>query len=135
MKPAFSLSTAESRAVLPASVPLRDAVANMGAVAGLVKAILTSDLTLLARCLEDRLVTPVRKRLIPGYDAVVEAARAAGAVGAGIAGAGPSIFALCEGRDSAIEVASQMVEAFVAAGLEAQAVVSAVNPRGVELVA
>jgi homoserine kinase len=134
VKPAMTLRTAESRAVLPSAVPMRDAVANMGAIAGFVKAILTEDLRLLGRCLEDRLATPARRGLIPGYDAVTEAARAAGAIGAGIAGAGPSIFALCEGRDDAIEVARRMVETFASCGLASSAVVSAVNPRGAELV-
>jgi homoserine kinase len=134
VKPAFSLPTAESRAVLPSAVSLGAAVANMGAVAGFVKAVLTGDLNLLGRCLEDQLATPWRRRLIPGYDAVVEAARVAGALGAGIAGAGPAVFALCAGRDLAIEAADRMVDAFAGAGLAAQAIVSAVNTRGAELV-
>jgi homoserine kinase len=135
VKPAFSLSTAASRAVLPAAVPLADAVSNLGAVAGFVKAILTSDLALLGRCLDDRLATPYRKSLIPAFDAVTDAARAAGALGAGIAGAGPAIFALCEGRDCAMEAAERMVEAFAAAGHPSRAIVSAVNPRGAEIIA
>jgi homoserine kinase len=134
VKPAISLSTAASRAVLPPAVPMADAVANLGAVAGFVKALMTDDLHLLGRCLEDRLVTPWRKSLIPGFDAVREAAARAGALGAGIAGAGPAVFALCEGREVAHDAAAAMVEAFWRAGHEAHAIVSAVNPRGAELV-
>jgi homoserine kinase len=134
VKPDLTLRTAESRAVLPTAIPMRDAVANMGAIAGFVKAILTEDLHLLGRCLEDRLATPSRRGLIPGYDAVVDAAASAGAIGAGIAGAGPAIFALCEGRETAIEAADRMVEAFAGCGLASSAVVSAVNSRGAELV-
>lgn len=134
VKPAYALPTEKARAVLPKDVPMADAVRNIGAVAGLVKALMSNDLNLLGRCLEDRLATPYRKVLIPGYDAVVAAALEAGALGAGISGAGPAIFALCAGRDVAMAVADRMVDAFEDAGFESGAVVSGVNTRGAEIV-
>jgi homoserine kinase len=134
VKPAYALPTEKARAALPQQVPLGDAVRNIGAVAGLVKALMSNDLNLLGRCLDDRLATPYRKPLIPGYDAVVAAAREAGALGSGISGAGPAIFALCAGRDAAMAAADAMVDAFEAAGFESGAIVSGVNARGAEII-
>ena len=130
VKPDFEVRTLDARAILPRDVPLADAVRNLGAMAGLVKALMTGDLDLLARSLEDRLATPYRKRLIPGFDAVIEAAVQAGALGAGISGSGPALFALCAHRDVALDVADAMVEAFEKSGSKARAFVCGVDRQG-----
>ncbi|MBL8784078.1 MAG: homoserine kinase [Deltaproteobacteria bacterium] len=134
VKPDFEVKTADARAVLPKEVPMKDAVRNLGAMAGLVKALATSDFQLLGRCLEDRLATPYRKRLIPGYDDAVEAALAAHAIGAGISGSGPAMFALCGDRDDALAVADAMVEAFERRQIKARAIVSAIDLDGAQVV-
>jgi homoserine kinase len=103
-------------------------------MAALVKALLTGDLILLGKALDDRLATPYRKRLIPGYDAVIEAALTSGAIGAGISGSGPTLFALCAERDDALDVADAMVEAFERSGSKARALVCAVDRIGAQIV-
>lgn len=135
VKPDFEVRTADARAALPKEVPMGDAVRNMGAVIGLTKALMTNDLTLLARCLGDRLATPYRKKLIPGYDEAIAAAMQAGALGAGISGSGPALFALCADRETAMGVADAMVEAFQALGTDARGIVSAVDPYGAHIIA
>lgn len=133
VKPAFEVKTADARAALPKHVPMHDAVRNLGAMAALVKAMLTGDLNLLGRALEDRLATPYRKALIPGYDVVVEAALQAGAIGAGISGSGPALFALCGDREDALDVADAMVEGFERSGHAARAMVCAVDRVGAQV--
>ena len=49
--------------------------------------------------LEDVVVEPARKHLIPHFDKVKEEALKAGALGAGISGSGPTIFAICQGDE------------------------------------
>jgi len=132
--PAMEIRTADARAALPRQVPLHDAVRNLGAMAGLVKALMSGDLELLGRCLDDRLATPHRKKLIPGYDEAVEAAMKARAIGAGISGSGPTLFALCRERDDALAVADAMVEAFELKGIAARAIVSAVDRYGAQII-
>jgi len=134
VKPALEIRTADARAALPREVPLHDAVRNLGAMAGLVKALMSGDLALLGRCLEDRLATPYRKKLIPGYDEAVEAAMKARAIGAGISGSGPTLFALCAERDDALAVADAMVEAFELKGIAARAIVSGVDRYGAQII-
>jgi len=134
VKPDFEVRTADARAVLPKDVPMGDAVKNLGMMAGLVKALASGDLALLGRCLDDRLATPYRKRLIPGYEDAVEAAAKAGALGSGISGSGPAMFALCGDRDDALAVADAMVEAFERRQIGARAIVSAVDRDGAQLI-
>ncbi len=130
VKPDVAIATRDARAVLPAEVPLSDAVANVGAVAGLVAGLASGDLALFGRCLADRLVTPYRKALIPGFDEALAAAVAAGAVGGGISGSGPTCFAVAADEATAQVVATAMQAAFETAGHDAIAVVSAVDPVG-----
>ena len=61
----------------------------------LVAGILTGDAALIGKALDsDAIVEPVRGPLIPGFAAVKEAARAAGAFGCTISGAGPTAVAI-----------------------------------------
>lgn len=134
VKPDFEVRTADARAVLPKEIPIGDAVRNLGMMAGLVKALASGDLELLGKCLDDRIATPYRKRLIPGYDDAVAAAMKYNALGAGISGSGPAMFALCSDRDDALAVADAMVEAFERRSIGARAIVSAIDRDGAQLI-
>jgi len=124
---------AAARAALPAAVPLADVVSNLGAMASLVAGLASGDLAQVGRSLTDRIATPYRRGLIPGYDAAVAAALGAGAIGAGISGSGPTVFALAEGEDVASAVGSAMAAAFAGIGLGAMVLVGAADLAGARL--
>lgn len=86
-------STEEARAKLPEQVPLVDAVHNVGRIGLLVDALHRRDWRQLGGALEDRLHQPYRRDLYPWTADVIAAAHQAGAFGAAIAGAGPTVFA------------------------------------------
>jgi homoserine kinase len=116
--PGVGLETARARAVLPRTVPLADAVHNVGAMAALAAGLATGDPELIALGLSDRLHVRHRLPLIPGAPDAIAAARHAGAWGATISGAGSGVIALGP-LDRATEVADVMARAFRdAAGLE-----------------
>lgn len=94
--PAFELPTEKARGVLPRQVPIADAVYNISRTALFIAALAARRYDCLGAAMDDRLHQPYRKKLIPGMDAVCTAARAAGAYGAVISGAGPSLIALAE---------------------------------------
>ena len=100
--PDLRLGTGAMRAALPASVPLADAVANLGAVAIGVAGLATGHYDLLRRLTVDRLHEPYRAAIYPQLPAMVEAARSAGALGACLSGAGSAILAF---SDSAAAIA------------------------------
>lgn len=97
--PPTTQSTAEARALLPASVSLSDAAAN-GARAALVVSGLSGTAALDARAMTDVLHEPARLAAMPQSGAVVAALRAAG-VAACLSGAGPSVLAVVRAGDEA----------------------------------
>jgi homoserine kinase len=88
--PTEPVRTARARAALPAEVPMRDAVFNVGAASLLVLGLARGDLDLVARGLGDRLHQPRREPLYPRSMELVRAAPELGALGATISGAGPT---------------------------------------------
>jgi homoserine kinase len=131
--PQIEIKTADARAILPKQVPLSDAIAQWSNLGSLVAALAAGDLELLARSMDDRIVEPVRKSLIPKFDELKQASLAAGALGGGISGSGPSIFMLCETDEVADDVLDAMVKACDPIGIEFQIHLSEISRNGVRL--
>ena len=126
--PDFALPTRQARAILPASVPRRDAVFNLARAALVLLALQRGDYDLLAQAMDDRLHQPYRARLIPGMETVFAAARAAGAAGVALSGAGPSLIAFAEGDHECIGEAMQ--RAWALQGVQARTLVLGVDREG-----
>ncbi|HXF68575.1 MAG TPA: homoserine kinase [Thermoflexus sp.] len=127
--PSVTVSTEMARRLLPSHVPLADVIYQIGHVALLVHAFREGDWGLLGRAMRDRLHEPYRARLIPGYERVVAAARAAGAAAVCISGSGPALAAFApEGHEA---IAAAMVNAFKEAGVSARTWVVEVASEGV----
>lgn len=130
LHPHIEVKTSDSRAVLPKEFPLKDIIAQTGNLGGLIAGLYTNDYELIGKSLHDVLVEPYRKQLIPNFDEVKNAALQNGALGSGISGAGPSVFALCKGKENANKVADAMKENYIGTGIEFDIHVSKVNPEG-----
>ncbi|MGA2089856.1 MAG: homoserine kinase [Endomicrobiales bacterium] len=109
--PAFELPTEKARRLLPAQVPIADAVYNISRTALFMAAITARRYDCLRVAMDDRLHQPYRKKLIPGMDEVFSAARRKGAYGVAISGAGPSLIALAD-PSQAPAVAAAMQKAW-----------------------
>jgi homoserine kinase len=94
--PELRLETRDMRAALPESVPLVDAVANLGRVAIGVAGLAMGRFDLLRVLTVDRLHEPYRASVYPQLPRLVEAARGAGAIGACLSGAGSTILAFSD---------------------------------------
>ncbi len=116
--PDVQVSTEEARRLLPSHVAHEDAVFNVGRAVFVVHALQRGDYDLLSRVMVDRLHEPYRKALIPGYEAVVRAARASGAASVVISGSGPALVAFAPHGHARIVAA--MREAFARAGVPAR---------------
>ena len=113
VNPKFEAPTAEMRAVLPKQVPMSALVNNCAMGASLVAGILSADAQLLGKALDsDVVVEPVRGPLIPGFLAVKAAAKAAGAYGCTISGAGPTAVAVVKDPEQGQKVKEAMIDAF-----------------------
>lgn len=131
--PRQRLDTRAARAVLPPTVPLHDWIVQSANLAGVVAGCFSGDLALIGRSMRDVLVEPHRAALIPGFGAVKAAAMEAGALGCSISGAGPSVFAWCDGNAVAERARAAMVAAFAAAGVAAEGWTCPVGGPGARL--
>ncbi len=116
--PPLELGTGAMREALPEAVPLDRAVAQWANCAALVVGLYEEDWDLIGRALVDEIAAPYRSPHVKGFDAVRSAAIEAGAVGAGLSGSGPSMFALCRNISDAAAAADAMKLAFADVGLE-----------------
>jgi homoserine kinase len=133
--PDLEIETARARAMLGDTVPLADAIRQWANLGALVDGLHRSDFALIARALEDTIAEPRRASLIPGLADIKLAAVDAGALGCGLSGSGPSLFALCRDRSIADRVAAAMtavVRAHIAG--DVQAYVSPIAAAGARIV-
>jgi len=131
--PVFEAPTRKMRAALPTEIPFKAHVKDSASGAGLVAGVLQGDAAALGKCLNsDTLVEPARGKLIPGFEAVKEAALGAGAFGCTISGAGPTSVAVVPSPEVGADVAAAMMAAFQeSGGLEVErALVVKLNGEG-----
>jgi homoserine kinase len=134
--PDLEIETARARALLGTTVPLGDAIRQWANLGAFVDALHRSDFGQMARSLEDTIAEPRRSVLLPGLDAVKQAAASAGALGCSFSGSGPSLFALCADAQIAQRVAAAMADAVrTHVAPSAQTYVSAVAREGARVVA
>jgi homoserine kinase len=129
--PQIELKTSDARSVLKQTVSLKSAIMQWGNVGGLIAGLYTQDYDLIGRSLHDEIVEPLRSVLIPGFDLIKQTAIENGALGSGISGSGPSIFALSKGKVAADKVAKAMSAVYDEMKLPYEIHVSKVNPNGV----
>ncbi len=127
------VDTRRAREVVPDELPVSDFVAQSANLASFITGCHRGDLELIGRSLKDVLIEPHRASLIPGFYEVCEAARAAGALGSSISGAGPTIFAWVTAGDLEA-VASAMHGAFAEAGSEATIWSGAIGEKGARII-
>ena len=132
--PQIEIKTSEARAMLPQQVPLKEAVRNWSNLGSLVAALAKGDCGLIARSMEDTIVEPIRKSLIPKFDEVKAASLAAGALGGGISGSGPSIFMLSRFYEIATDVESAMCGVYSQTRIEFNTYVSGISPDGIRFI-
>jgi len=127
--PTIRLSTSEARRAMPRSIPISDAVMNLGALTLLLQGLRTGNGDLIADGMHDRIHEPYRWGLIQGGRAVREAAMEAGAWGCVISGAGPSLLALAP-EDRAAAVGEAMTHAWLGEGVSSHSAVLGLQEGG-----
>ncbi|MBW4360898.1 homoserine kinase [Flavobacterium taihuense] len=132
--PQIELKTSDARSVLKQTVSLKSAITQWGNVGGLVAGLYTQDYELIGRSLHDEIIEPVRSMLIPGFDLIKQTAYDNGALGSGISGSGPSIFALSKGKENADKIAKAMSAVYEEMNLPYEIHVSKVNDEGMKII-
>lgn len=131
--PQIELKTSEMRAVLPLLVPLKNAIIQWGNLGGFIAGLYKSDYELIGRCLHDEIVEPVRGKYIPEFENIKQIAYENGALGSGISGSGPSIFAFSKGKETAEKIATAMRMFFSTTKIPFEIHVSRINATGISI--
>jgi len=132
--PQIEVKTSDARQILKKQILLKDAIRQWGNIAGLVAGLMNGDYELISRSLEDVIIEPVRSILIPAFDQVKKRSLAAGALGGGISGSGPSIFMLSINEKIARSVEHEMADVYHHAGIPYSTYVTTINNEGVKIV-
>lgn len=132
--PQVEIKTEDARNILPHEIPMRNAITQWANVGGLVSGLYTRDYELIGRSLIDVVAEPARKILIPHFDALKLSAIENGALGAGISGSGPSVFALCKGKVNAERVAVAFEKTYNKTGIDYKIYVSGLGNEGVKII-
>lgn len=129
------LETRRAREALQGAYALHEFVTQSTNLALVLSGCERGDASLVRAGLRDELVEPRRAALIPGFAAVKEAALDAGAMGASISGAGPSVFAWFESHDAADAAVASMQAGFTSIGVRSEAWISPVDGPRAEVIA
>ncbi len=132
--PHVEVKTRDARQVLKPNVPLKDAITQWGNTAALVAGMMKPDYELIGRSLQDVVAEPVRSVLIPSFHTTKIKAIEAGALGCGISGSGPTMFAFCKGKTTAQRVGEVMQQQFATLDLQSEVYVSNVNKEGAKII-
>jgi homoserine kinase len=131
--PQIEIKTSEARAILPKEVKLENAIKQWANVGSLVHALHTSNYDLISRSLQDIIVEPHRKQLIPKFDELKESVLNAGALGCAISGSGPSIFTLNKGVEVSKNVKKVMSLIYSETNINFDIHISKINTKGIKI--
>ena len=128
--PNLKIDTKVSRELLKNNIKLTDAVSQWGNIAGLISGLYNKNYELISKSLKDHIAEPKRSKLIKGFDDVKEAALQSGAIGCGISGSGPSMFALSNDFNKAKIIAESMQNTFHKHQVKSKYYISDINSEG-----
>ena len=131
--PQIEIKTSEARALLPSTIPLKNAITQWANTASLIHGLHTQDYNVISDALKDVIVEPYRSQLIPYFNELQTAVLKSGALGCGISGSGPSIFSLSDGEDNAKKVELCMNDIYSNTAINYSTFVSKINTEGITI--
>ena len=112
--PQVETSTKTARSLLPDQVPFQDAVTNLRNASRISSAFFSKKYEEAVGAFHDRLHQPYRNSLVAGLDSAIAQAEKAGALGAFLSGAGPTLMAITMKSEKTI--GQTMIQALRQAG-------------------
>ena len=134
LHPKIELKTMHAREILKNNVPLKKAINQWGNLAAFISSLYTEDYDLMSRSLVDEIIEPMRSLLIPEFEEVKKAVMDAGALGFGISGSGPSVYALAKGIKDANSIADAMIYNIKKVGIDFEVHKSSINNQGIKII-
>ncbi|APG59305.1 homoserine kinase [Christiangramia salexigens] len=133
LHPRIEIKTRDSRSIIKQEVSLKKAIHQWGNLGAFVSSLYTDNYELLGRSLKDEIVEPVRSILIPYFSEMDSLARSNGALGFGISGSGPSVYAMCRGNENAEKVKEAFQNFYEKKDIGFELHLSGINKKGVKV--
>jgi homoserine kinase len=134
VSPDISILTKSSRKALSRSVALPKVVRQTSHIAGLILGLVTGDRELVAKSLCDEIIESQRYKQIKPYRKIKAIAQSHGALGCGISGSGPAMFALCDNPIQSLELANAWEQACEKNNIECDTYISSLICPGARVV-
>jgi len=131
--PHISITTKESRKILPANVPIYTAVKQSANAGCLIAGILTNDFKLMSRSMTDYIAEPVRIKFLPHYEEMRQLVHSLGGLNFNISGSGPAVFSFFEQAAKARHAQKKISGELKRMKIEADVFITKVNRKGPEL--
>ena len=132
--PDIKINTEDARNILPEKIDLSLAIKQWGNLGALINAFNIDDKNLIKKSMIDKVVEPIRSKLINGFDDIKVNALDSGAIACSISGSGPSVFALCDNKEIASNIAQSSVEFYKNIGMKCDSFISSINHKGPTIV-
>lgn len=132
--PNLYVDTYTARKILPEKIYLKDFVKQSANLSGFIIGLITNDFKLISRSFSDIIIEPVRKNLLPFFDDLKKAILTTDAIGMGISGSGPSVFALAQSEQVAEKIKSKMLEIFDSFNLKSEIYISNISKEGAKII-
>jgi homoserine kinase len=133
LHPKIELKTMHAREIIKKNVTMEKAIQQWGNLGAFVSALYNEDYDLMSRSLKDEIVEPMRSMLIPEFESLKKASIQAGALGFGISGSGPSVYALTKGIDGAKKIHSAINEVISSIDIDYETHISKINEQGIKI--
>ena len=125
--PDLTVNTNEARKILPKNIKLDSAVEQSSNLAGFISGLYEDNYELIGKSMIDLFAEPHRSKLIPHYKKLKNSAFESGALGSGISGSGPSIFALSKSEEIAKKIGDNFCNSFRKYGIDSTSYCSKIN--------
>ena len=125
--PDVKINTEDSRAVMQKNISLNLACQQWANLGAFVASLYENDLELFSRSLQDFIAEPVRSNFIPKFQELKQIALQSGALGFGISGSGPSVFAIASNETAAHNIQENLLKTFENTGVDASCFVESLS--------
>ena len=131
--PKIELKTKDSRAVVKDKVSMKNMIEQSANLGAFISGLYTEDYELIGRSIKDVIIEPLRSVLIPKFEEIKLVSINSGALGCGISGSGPSVFAMSKGVTTAKNVGNAMKKIYDKLDLDYDVHISCVNDIGIKI--
>jgi homoserine kinase len=106
------MKTEAARNILPPTVPLYKMTQNLSNACTIVAGFFNEDIQMICNGINDCIIEPIRKKLIPCYEQLKKRSLSEGALAFTISGAGPSTIAFLDSKNKGSQVSYAMEETY-----------------------